>query len=43
MVDDVELVDIETIQEAIEEAFKEYPDKRINLQIQDDPLVKRSR
>lgn len=39
-VDDVELSDIETIQEKLEEVFQEYEYKRIQMTIQDTSLVK---
>jgi 2-phospho-L-lactate guanylyltransferase (CobY/MobA/RfbA family) len=39
-VDGVELKDLEPIQEAIEDVFKDYPDKRITVIMQDLPLVK---
>ncbi|NIW97364.1 MAG: hypothetical protein GWN13_03795 [Phycisphaerae bacterium] len=39
-VDEVELKDIESIQEKLEELFAEYEYKRIQLTIQDTSLVK---
>lgn len=38
-VDGVQLEDLPEIQERIEEIFKEYRDKRIQVQVQDEPLV----
>ncbi len=42
-VDDVELSDIEAIQDRLEDVFDEYEDKRIQMTIQDEPLVRPGR
>lgn len=39
-VDNVPLKDLETIQEELEAIFAGYPDNRITVTIQDQPLVK---
>lgn len=39
-IDGVPLADLEQIQEDIENILKDYPDKRININIQDEPLVR---
>jgi len=39
-IDDVPLAKIESIQDALEKIFEEYVDKRIQITIQDDPLVR---
>jgi hypothetical protein len=39
-VDDVELSNLEGLQDALEEVFEEYPDKRITITLQDDVLVR---
>jgi hypothetical protein len=39
-VDGVELKDIESIQEQLEQLFKDYEYKRIQMTIQDNTLVK---
>ena len=41
MVDGVELSELEHIQEDLESLFIDFDDKRITVQIQDEPLVKR--
>ena len=41
MVDGVELSELEEIQGKLDEVFDYWPDKRITVQIQDEPLVKR--
>lgn len=38
-VDGVDLDDLASIQEAIDELFQEYPDQRITMTLQDEPLV----
>jgi len=43
MVDNVELSELEVIQTSIEHILKEHKDKRITIQIQDEPLVIRQR
>lgn len=43
MVDNVELSELEELQVSIEDVFKNYDDKRITVQIQDEPLVTRPR
>lgn len=40
MIDDVPLNHLEEIQESIEKILEKYPDKRITVSIQDEPLVK---
>lgn len=39
-VDDVDLADIEALEARLEEAFEEYEYKRIQMTIQDEPLVR---
>lgn len=39
-IDNVPLDRLEEISELLEALFKDYPDKRINISIQDTPLVK---
>lgn len=39
-VDNVPLKDLETLQERLEGVFADYPDKRISVTLQDQPLVK---
>ena len=39
-IDGVELGKLEEIQEGLEALLDDYPDKRINIGIQDTPLVK---
>lgn len=43
MVDGVEYPEIEGIQEGLDDIFGNYEDKRITIQIQDEPLVQRPR
>lgn len=40
VIDGVELKDLEELQEGLEDLLAEYPDKRINITIQDTPLVR---
>lgn len=40
-VDNVPLGNLEEIQGALEDIFEAFPDKRITIQIQDNPLVRR--
>lgn len=39
-IDGVPLTELESIQEGIEELLGDFPDKRITMTIQDQPLVK---
>jgi len=41
MVDDVELSELEPLQEELDSLFASFDDKRIIVQIQDEPMVKR--
>ena len=41
MVDDVPLEDLSTLDIELDELFIAYEDKRIIIQIQDEPMVKR--
>lgn len=43
MVDGVELSHLEGLQTCIEDIFADYDDKRITVQIQDEPMVIRQR
>lgn len=43
MVDGVDLEDLKDIQKEVETVFVGYDDKRITIQIQDEPLVTRQR
>lgn len=38
-IDDVEMKSLDTIQEELEAIFAAYPDKRITMILQDEPLV----
>ncbi len=40
MVDDVQLIDLESIQDKLYEIFDEYENKRITMQLQDEPVVR---
>lgn len=40
MVDNVKLSDLEKLQEALEEVFSEYRDKRITVSMQDEKVVR---
>ena len=41
MVDDVKLADLDSIQEQLDHLFETFENKRITMQIQDEPIVTR--
>ena len=41
MVDDVDLALLEGIQDELDDIFEGFGDKRITMQIQDEPIVRR--